>query len=629
MAGRGTRRVTRLGGIAALTVMSGFVMVPAFAEGSAQLYSSAGTCQPNSASGACRASLEWRTNTYGPAGSQIVRRTLVTVFARAGEVLEMGSSAVGVGTGDIVVWNPGQITDQQAPTLPVVTSGTTGFVCSVQRAASGVAAQGRITSRALELAGPRSADGTGNIGGYIPCTYTAPSTGLYSAAFYGPAGPNAAADGGPTGDIGLVSANNFNASQGSSVAAWDVTVRANAASTTDLNGRAFTYGLAEFTAGNGRPVFHPLYVTTSDGYRYRLDTRGLDPNGFIVFGSRYGFLDPDGTMLDHDVTGNAGGSAMSGLDGNTGIAPPSYPESFGPLAAATLTALGIATTPTLPTVSGLSFAGNLGSNNSTVSGGGTFHYTSNVATTFELVVSRDGTSFDPGDPANAVLLGQGHSGANSVPWNGRDESGAAFPVGTGYRFRLTLHAGEYHFPELDAESSTLGGPTVTLLNPPGGTCPFGRPSCTTAFYDDRGYPLSTGTDVGTPGALLCGTNPPTTDHANPVSGYDSAGAQRAYGTDTGGNTNVSCTGSFGDVKGLDTWTYFPSSTTANTLNILSGPPTTTTAPPTSTPTRTAVGSGLPATGATVVGPLGLASGALGLGLVLLFTPRVTRRRGRR
>ena len=352
----------------------------------------------------------------------------------------------------------------------------------------------------------------------------------------------------------------------------------------------------------------------------------MDPNGFIVFGNRFGFLDPDGTMLDHDVTGNAGGFAMSGLDGNTGIEHPAYPQSFTPIASATLTALGIPTTPTLPKVSGLSFSGNLGSNNSTVSGGGTFHYKSNVASNFEIVVSRDGTNFDPGDPANAVLLGPGHTGANSVAWDGLDNSRAPFPVGTGYKFRLTLHAGEYHFPELDAESSTLGGPTVTLLNPPGGTCPFGRPSCTTAFYDDRGYTLSTGADVGTPGSVLCGTNSPTTTHANPASGYDSSGPQRAYGTDTGGNTNASCTGSFGDVKGLDTWTYFPSSTTANTLNILAGPPTT---DPTTPTTGTTVGSGLPVTGAGPQAPLTIALGLLGVGVgLVLVGSRVTTRRAR-
>ena len=549
------------------------VAVPASADGSPDLYPTNATCQPNSAGGQCRASLEWRTNTYGPPGSEIVRRTLIDVYAQTGEVLEMGSSAVGQGAADVVVWDPGQISDQQAATLPAVTSGVNGFACSVQRTASGVAAQGVISSRALELAGPQSADGTGNPSGYVPCSYVAPVTGVYQVAFYGPAGPAANGNGGPTGDINLASANDFSTAQGSSISAWDLTVRADPASASDISGRVFTYALAEFTAGNGRPVFQQIYVTTDDGYRYRVDTNGLDPNGFIMFGSRTGFLDPDGRPLDHDVTANAGGAAMSALDGGTQIAPPEFPLSFTPLSAATLGALHIPTTPTPPAISGLSFTGNIAANNSTVSGGGTFHYSANVVGNYEIVVSRDGVDFDPGNPSNKVLLGVGAAGTNHVTWDGLDNSGVPFPAGSNYQFTLGVHAGEYHFPELDAESSTLGGPTFTLLNPPGGNCPFGRSSCTTAFYDDRGYTTSAGDTVGTPGALLCGTNPPATSHSDPLTGFDSSSAQRAFGTDTGGNTNAPCTGAFGDVKGLDTWTYYPSNLMSSTLNILTSAPT--------------------------------------------------------
>ena len=566
------RKILRMLCVLAIAGTSALVAMPASADGSRSLHPTDATCQANSAGGSCRASLEWRTNTYGPPGSQIMRRTLLNVYATAGEVLEMGSSAVAVGSGDIVVWNPGQITDQQSATLPAVTSGVNGFTCSAQRVASGVAAQGRITSRALELAGPQSADGTGNTGGYVPCTYPVPATGIYQVAFYGTAGPNAATDGGPTGDITMAGANNFSTTQGTSVSAWDLTVRADAASTTDIPGRIFTYALAQFTGGNGRPVFESLYVTTDDGYEYRVDTRGLDPNGFIMFGSRTGFLDPNGDPLDHDVTGNAGGSAMSGLDGGTGIAPPEFPLSFAPLAPETLTALSIPSTPAAPLVSNLTFDGNIAANNSTVSGGGVFHFTANMAGNYQIVVSRDGVNYDPGNPANKVLLGLSGAGPNDVPWDGLDNSGAPFPAGDHYQFTLGLHAGEYHFPELDAESSTLGGPTFTLMNPPGGNCPFGRSSCTTAFYDDRGYTTSTGTNVGTPGALLCGTNPPATSHSDPITGFDSSGSQRAFGLDTGGNTNAPCTGAFGDVKGLDTWTYYPSNTRSSDLNVVATPP---------------------------------------------------------
>ena len=66
----------------------------------------------------------------------------------------MGSSAVGVGAGDVAVWNLGQITDQEAATLPTVTSGTNGFLCSAQRTASGIVAR---AMRAVQGVGQRLA----------------------------------------------------------------------------------------------------------------------------------------------------------------------------------------------------------------------------------------------------------------------------------------------------------------------------------------------------------------------------------------------------------------------------------------------------------------------------------------
>jgi uncharacterized repeat protein (TIGR01451 family) len=54
-----------------------------------------------------------------------------------------------------------------------------------------------------------------------------------------------------------------------------------------------------------------------------------------------------------------------------------------------------------------------------------------------------------------------------------------------------------------------------------------------------------------------------------VTGFDTSGSLRAFGTDTGGNSNVPCTGSYGDVKGLDMWTFFLGSTAASALDIVS------------------------------------------------------------
>ena len=519
---------------------------------------------PNGAPGN-RANTEWRTDSYG--GGLLVRRTLVKVFLQSGEVLLLGSSAIGQGTSDILVWNPGLVTGliggENVSAVP-------SFSCNSQRSG----AQGQITSRSEELLGPDTIPAGGVVGGYVPCHYAAPSTGIYDIAFVGPSGFSANTDGTVAADVALANPTDFNAAQGSSIAAWDATVRASLASPANIPGRVFTYYLALFTGGNGLPVYPTLYAVTSDSYRYQVNLRGMDPNGWLVYGNQRGFLDSDGaTPLYHDaVAANLGSPGqLTNIQGGVSFDRPSFPLFFEPPAAATIAALGIAPVPTAPVMAGLVFIGNLSGNTSLVNNGGTFAFTSNVPGVYEIVISRDGLNFDPTNPNNRVLRGARPAGAQTVTWDGRDNSGAFFPVGS-YQVHARFHGGEYHFPMIDVENDTQGGPTITLLNPPGGTCPL-IAGCTSAFYDDRAYRTLNGTvvDAGnTVGNVLCGNSPPVTTFADPINGFDTSSTQRHYGAASGGNANVPCdpTGSFGDTKGLDMWTFFPSSTVLAPLNIV-------------------------------------------------------------
>ena len=515
---------------------------------------------------AARANLEWRTNQYG---NLLLRRTLLHVYATAGEYILVGSSAVGVGSGDALIYNPGRVTGAiGAENVPA----TPDFQASSQ------SGKGMITSRAQELAGPQSADGTGNTSGYAPAYYVAPQTGIYSVVFYGPTGGSDSSNGNVVGDITLASANDFNSSQGDSVAAWDVTVRDSASSAADVTGRVFTYYLALFTGGNGRSLYGNLYAATTDGYQYQIALGGVDPNGFIVYGNQVGFYDSDGASpLYHDVLGASG--QVDSIEGGCSLALPSYPLFFYPPATETLTAAGVATSPIDPVLSALSFSGTAGGNTSRYGSGGTFSLTSNLSAIYDIVISRDNQNFDPTLPANRRLRGVRAAGSSTVSWDGKDNSGRPFPVGTGYGVRATIHAGEYHFPLLDAENSVWGGPNVTLLNhanPGGAAHPVG-------FYDDRGYTTLSGynvtrnsvsasgsaSDVGQP---LGGINPPSVINADPVNGFDMSSNQRTYGqTGSNGNTNTPNTGSFGDTKGLDLWTYFPSPAQSSTLNVQGAP----------------------------------------------------------
>jgi len=534
---------------------------PALAEGSRNLY-------PAGATGS-RANLEWRTNSYG---GIVTRRTLLKVYANKGEYILLGSSAMGQGSGNILLYADSKVTGSiGSETI----SGTPDFQCSTQTG------KGSIGSRTTELAGPQSIDGTGNTSGYIPCYYQVPSTGIYDIVLYGPDGGNSSTDGQPTGDIALNSSNNFNSNQGSSVAAWDVTVRTDKSSTTDITGRLFSYYLALFTGSNGLPLYFSVYPVTSDGYQYKIDLRGTDPNGFVLYGSQVGFFDSDGkSILYHDVIGQDG--SVSSPTGGTSLSRPQYPTFFNTLdnsvlsylnrygADGSFNGIGIPSVPISPSVSALSFSGNFAGNTSKYGQGGTFSFGSSVAGNYEIIISRAGQNFDPTNSQNRVLRGYMlTSGSQSVAWNGKDNSGNSFPVGANYPAQIKVHAGEYHFPLLDAENNYFGGPTITLKN---GTNPLGN---TTGFYDDRQYTTIGGTKVyGTSGTYdptkpLCGINPPTIFFSDPINGFNTSTNQRAFGQNGNlGNANIPCNGSFGDTKGLDIWIYIPSSAADTPLNIV-------------------------------------------------------------
>lgn len=531
------------------------------AEGSRDLY-------PAGSNGN-RANIEWRNSFYG---SFLRRRSLFQVYAAAGEVILLGSSAVGVQQGDIRVYNPNRITgiigDETIPDTP-------DFSCSEQRTNTGNAGQGQITSRDMELAGPdtivdpaTATPGNDVPNGYVPCFYTAPTSGIYYVVFFGPAGDNSDAEIAPTGEIDLSSPANFDAQQGTSVAVWDVTIRSDLTSTTDINGRLFVDYLTRFTGDWPRPADSRYFVLTDDGYIYRTDMRGVDANGFIVYANDIGFLDSDGTPLFHDVVADPSippqeQNQLNVLLGGVTLASPSHLIFFNPPSQEAIQANNFPTEPLFPQINSVQFEGQLGDNNTFVGGGGVFPLTSNSEGIYELIISRDGVDFSPDNPLNRVLQDVHPAGASTIVWNGLDNAGDPFPVGNGYQARLINRGGEHHFPMLDVESSLEGGPTFTLLNPPGGNCPSfdgAAPNCNIAFYDDRGYTSANGTDVGVPGQVLPNGVPPNPPNSNLLTGFNTTTDQRRFGDGTG-------TG-FGDAKGLDLWAFYPSEPKLVTIDIL-------------------------------------------------------------
>ena len=509
------------------------------------------------ANGGKRALTEWRTSLYG---NLLPRRTLFQVYAKAGEEIALGSSGVGVGSGDIVVWTPGQITAPLTVALPAP-----AFTCSVAQPANGA-----LTTPAQEAAGPLPASG-----GYTPCIYTPAATGVYDVAFYGPSGGSSDVD----GTAGTIGAPAIDASQKSGVSMWDITVRPIADPSAPINGRVFTDYLAQITGGNGTDyqVESTLWAVTADGFQYRIDLRGLDPNGFILYGNTVGFLNPDGvTPLYHDLVADT--NPLTGIEGGAQLAAPTGRLFFSPPAGDLPSS--IVPTPVVPTVNSITFQGTAGIVSgvpgSVFSTGGNIVFDGNIGGVADIVIVPNpggaggctGATFDPTLPANRSLVRVVSAGVQNIAWDGKDNSGTFMPVswtgngGDGYCFSATLHAGEFHFPLLDAENSVHGGPTITLLNPPSGSCPF--TTCSTAFFDDRGYVTTSGATVGTPGSVLLlanGHNPPPAPDFSGGTGFDTTSTTiRAYGDNSANG--------FGNQKGLDLWTYFPSGEVKGQLYIV-------------------------------------------------------------
>jgi hypothetical protein len=424
----------------AAAVVAALALVPAassaYAEGSGDIYPSSMTgtaCDDNGNNGACRAHFEWRTNLYGPAGgTQVYRRTMMSVYLKAGEYLLMGSTAVGIGSGDIIVYNPGVIADRQG-NVPAPTAGNS-FQCSTQRTSTGIASQGKLTTRAQELNGPSAANAAPDSNHYRACYTQAATTGVYDVVLYGPDGVTSGADGTLPGDIALTDPGDLATTQKSGYAAWDLTVRRSSSSTTDVDGRVFTYAIGAFLGGNNKAWNARYYVTTLDGYRYRTDTNGLDPDGFVVYANSAGYLDPEGEPLNHDVRG--GNGTLGTIQGGARLAPPEYPISFTPLDDDTLTALGIPTTPVPPVVNSTSFTGSIVGNSSSLGAGGTFNINSTAGGTYRVIISRTGNDFDPGKPTNRVLVARKAAGAQTITWNGKDNAGNDWPVGYDFVYRV-------------------------------------------------------------------------------------------------------------------------------------------------------------------------------------------------
>lgn len=473
------------------------------------------------ADGGDRPFTEWASSTT----AGIPRQTLLKVYVQAGETLNLGSSVHTSATdpADIVYRNP---------------SGVQGS-CNVLNTGFGW-----IDTVAKETAGPLP-----NTSGYTPCTVNVTQTGIYEVEFRAPS-----TSGNPPA-ISATAAFPTGSTQNSGVAAWDITVRT--AGGVAQPGRVFTNYVAMNMGSNGRSLASDFYIQTWDGYLYRTDMNNVDPFGFVFFGNSKGFLDAtNGNALYHSA--QAVDNNLNPFFGNVVVQNPLAANApttnaythlvfFNTPDVRVLGALGIPTAPAVPQPpTDFRFTGINNSDNRTLIGaGGYFDFTVAGGSSYQIILDTnvDGI-FD--SATDRVLENTLTPGANHVFWNGKDANGNDLqprPGNAPYSARIVIRNGEYHFPMLDAESNASGF-IIEMTNPPQAFPNFldlnGSPlDRYTFYYDDSNYTTANGTAVN-----LNGTG--ATSPRNARQGIRSATGEHEF------------TSNYGDFKGIDTWSFFPS-----------------------------------------------------------------------
>ena len=397
--------------------------------------------------------------------------SVLRVYARAGERIQMGSSAMGVGTASTIrVFPPG--TNFASATNPAVAATYPSdpvFATAALDCRTAQPGTGRMATRAQELAGPLP-----NTGGYVPCQYVAPADGIYPV-FLAPVSLSG------NGEPGTVSAPITGATQAITISIWDVTVRS--AGGAVQQGRVFTHraSLRTSTAAGSASDFS-AYVFTCTGFLYAIDFFGHAGLNWIMAVDDRGVID--------SATGNPTLASFRYLAGVNG---PVFPQARAPLMSdpdlvrdrrhpvflhepdpLTLSGPGglqdtrgcspvpvtAATTP----LTDVAFTGSRGQVGGTDRGsGGTLSFNAPAILAgngYSAALDLD-ASGGFGDPADVTAQGRRlGAGPNAYVWDGRDGTGATPGCGT-YAYRIQTTLGDVHFTQDDVENS--GGTQVERL----------------------------------------------------------------------------------------------------------------------------------------------------------------------
>lgn len=483
--------------------------------------------------------------------------TVLRVYANAGERIEMGSSAMGLGgQADILVYPPGSSfgtsTGAIAPLAHDFPFATPIFDCNTDDSTPG---RGVLNTRAKELAGP------GGASGYSPCSFRATQTGIYAVILFSidPAGVSSV----PSGTIGTP---NVTANQKTYLSLWDVTVvRADG---TRAKGRVFTniIGLRAFNNQNppapGMANFHG-YVLTDTGYVYEftffnhsgINWALLSDSHGVVVGATGKPLYASFSYQDAPAGAEHSEAAISqGREPDQAI-DPRYPIFFNPPDPVVISGEGglgstggtsaVPLSPSTTRPSDVTFVGegaSGGPGRTTQGYGGTLSFSSPPALnglTYDIGIDLDanGSLEDPGD-----FVSRGNplsDSGNVVHWDGKTGTGATPACGT-YHASADVALSDVHFSQSDVENS--GGMRLQRLSLPSEA--------------SLGHPLGTSYDDFDPFKRFAVTN------TSPVAGLPGISGPGFH----------AWTGGTGDLDYIDTWNRLPTLQAPGAVVVVACPP---------------------------------------------------------
>ncbi|WP_157262465.1 Ig-like domain-containing protein [Pedobacter sp. PACM 27299] len=487
------------------------------------------------------------------------------VYAKAGEIIAVASSAQGYKKGIITL------------TPPVGVAKSTAANSSI----------GRIPNRLAELAGPATGRSTDNVNCYKPYTVEVDESteGIWKIEFLPPSGLNG--EGKP-----LVPKISANASWKQSsvdpirsddnideIAAWDVSVMKKGGSEW-LKGRVYANVLnlhlyQDFTEGSAYYVSH--YVLTKDGRAYRVNTNGSNGVAFTFFSNSNGFarnsvptyksfdksnlndilevthnptLADVGTNTTHKIFYN---KPNPDLPAKAKIGGFPEPETW------------LKNTAVRPEITNLKIIGAEGSPGLAGKNGARIQFESSTVGTYRITIP---VKIGNGPIVNRVIIGVANTGFNSVYWDGKDGNGNyLLPAAIVSTLKTKLQSAEVHFPYIDMEINP-NGLIIELTN---NTTEYLIEDTSTdeSIYSSRTY--WDDSDITGAGTFLESSKP----HINNVTGStkDEVDGMHKWGIYTGSaganGTKNSGSGltSFGNTRSMDTWAYIQGSEVDNPINL--------------------------------------------------------------